>query len=317
MKILITGCAGFIGSHLTESLLVEGHFIFGIDNFDEFYDPSLKEDNVSLFLNHSNFELFREDITNESFWDSFDQQVDLVIHLAAKAGVLPSLIAPMDYSRTNILGTQLVLDWMNKRKIKRIIFGSSSSVYGNSTKAPFSEASDISNPISNYAFTKVSGEILMRTYFNQYGIKPIILRFFTVIGERQRPDLAINKFTRLIRNNQQINMYGDGTTTRDYTYVGDIVSGIKSAIQEFDKLPNQVHIFNLGSSNPVSLKKLIETLFTLINTQSKVIELPMQNGDVNHTFADISNANEYLNYVPSTDFETGIRKFLDWYSVPS
>lgn len=311
-KILITGFAGFIGSHLTERLLSDGYTVLGIDNFDPFYLKRLKEDNIRAFIDHPNFSMIEGDITAISTWNSITTPVDLVIHLAAKAGVLPSLQDPAGYLNTNVLGTQLLLNWMKENGVNHLIFGSSSSVYGNNKMVPFEENMDVTNPISNYAFTKVAGETLIKTHHNLYNLSAICLRFFTVIGERQRPDLAVNKFIRLIENDEPVTMYGDGSTSRDYTYVGDIVNGIISAIAYLKNNVGCFEIINLGNSNPISLKDMISTIYRLLDKRENIITMPMQPGDVLTTYADISKAGKLLHYAPQISFEQGVRKFLTW-----
>lgn len=288
--------------------------MLGIDNFDPFYARTLKEENIKHIVNHPHFTLLEGDITSIATWKAIEAEVDLVVHLAAKAGVLPSLQDPAGYLNTNVLGTQLLLTWMKERGLNKLIFGSSSSVYGNNKTVPFHENMDVTNPISNYAFTKVAGETLIKTHHNLYDLDAICLRFFTVIGERQRPDLAVNKFIRLIENNEAVTMYGDGSTSRDYTYVGDIVNGIISAMAYLNSNKKLFEIINLGNSNPISLKDMISTIYSILGKKEKIKTMPMQPGDVLTTFADISKAKNLLSYQPEVSFSDGVRKFISWKS---
>ncbi len=310
--ILITGCAGFIGSHLTEKLLAEGHQVTGLDNFDPFYAREHKEANLQHAKQNPAFAFVEGDIADQKTWDSLSVKPDAVIHLAAKAGVLPSLKDPSGYLRTNVSGTQLLLEWMRKADCDRLVFGSSSSVYGNTSETPFHEKMDVSRPISNYAFTKVACETLIRTYHELYGLNAVNLRFFTVIGERQRPDLAVNKFVRMIRNGEAVTMYGDGTTARDYTYVGDIVSGIGKALSWILDQDKAFETVNLGNHSPVNLLEMIHTVYRVLGQEPNIEQLPMQKGDVQITYANVEKAGRLFGYEPTTSFEQGVRKFVDW-----
>ena len=311
-RILLTGCAGFIGSHLCEQLLAAGHQVWGIDNFDDFYPRVVKERNMSGFAAHANFQLIEGDIATPDVWNTLNIKVDLVIHLAAKAGVLPSLKNPSGYLETNIHGTQRLLEWMRENDCKKLVFGSSSSVYGNTKETPFHEAMDVSRPISNYAFTKVASEILVRTYHEIHGLDAVNLRFFTVIGERQRPDLAVNKFVRMINADEPVTMYGDGSSARDYTYVGDIVDGIRKASTWILSQDQCFETINLGNHSPVNLLNMIHTVYRVMGKEPNIMQLPMQKGDVDITYADISKAQILLGYAPATSFEEGVRKFIEW-----
>ena len=312
-RALVTGCAGFIGSHLTELLLDKGFEVIGMDNFDAFYDKTIKEKNLAAFIANHNFHFIEADIRNENTWKNLNEKVDVAFHLAAKAGVLPSLKNPVDYISTNISGTQLLLDWMKLHEVKKLIFASSSSVYGNQTKIPFSETDIIDKPISPYASTKKSGELITYTYHHLYQLDVVNLRFFTVFGERQRPDLAIHKFIHKILKNEPIEIYGDGTTARDYTYIKDIVGGIFSSYEYIENKTGVYEIINLGNNNPVKLIDLINTLYEITNRTPNLIYKPMQPGDVNITFADISKAKFLLNYEPKTTFKQGLQNFLSWH----
>lgn len=313
--ILITGCAGFIGSHLTDFLLSEGHSVVGIDCFDAFYSRAIKEQNLTPALANPRFKFYENDITDDSFWQNLSEKIDVVVHLAAKAGVRPSLEDPSAYINTNIKGTQLLLDWMVKTGVKKLAFASSSSVYGDNPKVPFAETDSVDNPISPYAFTKKAGELLNHTYHHLYGLDIINLRFFTVYGERQRPDLAIHKFTKLMLAGQPISMYGTGSTARDYTYVADTVQGIVGAINYLQQNNNVFEIVNLGNSSPTTLQKLVETLYELTEQSSNINYLPMQPGDVERTFADVQKAKNLLGYSPKTSMEQGLKRFVNWYKT--
>lgn len=312
---LITGGAGFIGSHLADNLLKEGNKIIVIDNFCNFYDPRLKERNVKDNLNNPNYLLYRIDIRDmmaiESVFES--NNIDCVIHLAAMAGVRPSIENPTLYQEVNCLGTQNILECMKKYHINKLVMASSSSVYGNCKEVPFKESFVVDYAISPYAATKKANEVMTHVYHALDNMNVIMLRFFTVFGPRQRPDLAINKFTRLMLIDEQIPMFGDGSTSRDYTYVGDIVDGIKSSIKYVLENDNVYEIINLGNSNPVSLKDMINTIGEVLNKEPKILELPMQPGDVERTYADITKAKKLLGYDPKTSFKEGIQKFVEWY----
>lgn len=313
-KILVTGCAGFIGSHLTEALLEEGHEVVGIDNLDPFYDINLKKKNLSSFEDNPLFTFLRIDLSNsELLFKYFPGKIKLVIHLAGKAGVRPSFDDPIGFINANIVATQNLLEAMRKHKIYKFIFASSSSVYGNNKEIPFSENMDVSNPISPYAATKKACELLTYTYYYNFNINVINLRFFTVFGPRQRPDLAIHKFTRLIKEGKPITMYGNGCTARDYTYIDDIIKGIKCAIKYLNKNSNVYEIINLGNNKPVMLKDLINTLYEITHVNPDIVQEPMQPGDVDITYANISKAVSLLKYKPKNKFKEGLEDFINWY----
>ncbi|MCB0510016.1 MAG: GDP-mannose 4,6-dehydratase [Chitinophagales bacterium] len=317
-KILITGAAGFIGSHLSELLLTEGFKVVGLDNFDSFYSKELKLANLSSIQsnnNAANFSFYEVDICNKEQLYSIQDDIDLVVHIAAKAGVRPSIQNPTVYIDTNINGTQNVLDFMREREVDKIVFASSSSIYGNNKKTPFSELDDVGRPISPYAFTKRANELQIHTYHYLYEIDAICLRFFTVFGPRQRPDLAIRKFISLIQNNEPIEMYGDGSTGRDYTYVQDTVAGILLAINYLVNHKKVYEIVNLGNSKPLSLREMIDTIYEVLGKEKNIKQLPMQPGDVEQTFADISKAKELLNYSPKVGFKEGISRFIEWHKL--
>ena len=311
----ITGGAGFIGSTLTERLLKEGNKVIVIDNFCDYYDPKLKENNISLFLNNDNYKLYRDDIRDKnSIKNIFDEnKIDVIIHLAAMAGVRPSIEDPLLYQEVNGIGTQNILEQAKLHNIDKLVMASSSSVYGNNKETPFNEEMIVDYAISPYAATKKANEVMAHVYHKLNKMNIIMLRFFTVYGPKQRPDLAINKFTRLMLEDKSIPMYGDGTTSRDYTYVDDIVDGICRSINYVEENDNVYEIINLGSNNPISLIEMINTIGKVLNIEPKIDKLPMQPGDVDITYANISKARELLGYNPSTTFEEGIEKFINWY----
>ena len=319
--ILITGGAGFIGSHLSERLLREGNKVLVIDNFNNYYDPAIKRNNVeevkkTCVENNiclDNYIIFEGDIRdNEFLKEVFSNKIDSIIHLAAMAGVRPSIEAPSLYYDVNITGTVNLLERCRENNIKQFVFASSSSVYGNNEKVPFAESDRVDNPISPYAATKKSGELLCHTYHHLFDMNIACLRFFTVYGPRQRPDLAINKFTTLILEHKEIPFYGDGTTSRDYTFVDDIVSGIVSSINYVNTNDTVFEIFNLGGDKTVSLIEMVETIEDILGKKAKLNKLPMQPGDVNRTCADITHSKEIIGYNPKTTFKEGMKKFIEW-----
>jgi len=312
-NILVTGGAGFIGSHLVDRLLGEGDWqITVVDNFNDFYAPEVKRANISAFLFHPQFALREIDICDaENLLEVFaENKFDAIVHLAAQAGVRPSLSEPKLYADTNINGTLNLLELAREFAVEQFVFGSSSSVYGINSKVPFAEDDKISQPISPYAATKAAGELLCHTYSHLYPIRSVCLRFFTVYGARQRPDLAIHKFARLISDDKPIEMFGDGTTRRDYTFVDDIIQGVRAAI-DYDK--SDYEIFNLGESQTIELKDLIGLLEENLDKKAIIERHEMQPGDVPLTFADISKARELLNYNPHTKIEQGIPMFVEWF----
>lgn len=311
--VWVTGAAGFIGSHLVEQLLQQGQRVVGIDNFDAFYDRSIKESNLQAALSHPGFSFYELDLRVPGCLHVIKEKPDTVFHLAAKAGVLPSLKDPAAYTENNINATQHLLDFMKDAGIKNLVFASSSSIYGNAGKTPFSETDTNLLPISPYAFTKKSGELLTYVYHHLYKMNVINLRFFTVYGERQRPDLAIHKFTKQILSGKPVTMYGDGSTARDYTYVGDIVKGILQAWKFLLAQESSYEIINLGNHSPVTLHDLIHTLYEVLGETPHIVQESMKNGDVNVTWADITKAGEKLGYTPETTFREGLQKFVAWY----
>lgn len=312
MKILVTGAAGFIGSHLCEAL-VKDHNVIGIDNFCDFYDIKIKRNNLKKLAQFDNFKIIKADIRSKSdLEDVFSQnQFDLIIHLAAMAGVRPSIEDPVLYTEVNINGTVNLLEQCKKHKIKQFIFASSSSVYGNNKKVPFAESDAVDHPISPYAATKKAGELICHTYHNLEDISMACLRFFTVYGPRQRPDLAIHKFASKIVKGEKIPVFGDGSTQRDYTYIDDIIDGIVKSIESVTA-GCQYEIFNLGESQTISLSEMIQTIEDSLGMKAKKEILPLQPGDVERTYADISKAKAILGYNPQTKFKAGVDKFIEW-----
>ncbi|MCI5058334.1 MAG: GDP-mannose 4,6-dehydratase [Flavobacteriales bacterium] len=311
--VLVTGCAGFIGSHLVSKLLKQGFQVMGLDNFDDFYPRNIKEKNLAEFIDHQNFTFREFDICRDDF-EILEEPVDIVVHLAAKAGVLPSVNNPVDFLEVNVMGTQRVLEFMRNKGIRKLVFASSSSIYGNSKEIPFQEDADVSEPISPYASTKKSCELLIHTYHHLFDFDVINLRFFTVYGPKQRPDLAIHKFVHKIINQQVIQVYGDGSTSRDYTFIDDIVSGIEASIDLVGKSKGLYEIMNLGNGNPITLKSMIDVLFEVFGP-TELEYVAKQPGDVDITYADISKAQKLLNYSPQTSFFEGILKFKEWYAL--
>lgn len=310
IKILITGCAGFIGSSLVDRLLNLGFSVVGIDNLDTFYDKSIKLQNLHTALKSNYFKFIHGDILQPELVKEIIkvENVNLVVHLAAKAGVRPSILDPAAYYLTNVQGTLTVLEAMRENGINKIIFASSSSVYGNNPKVPFSEEDSVDHPISPYAATKKAGELLCYTYHHLYRFDVFCLRFFTVYGPRQRPDLAIHKFTDIILDENEIPVFGDGSTRRDYTYIDDILDGILSAIRNV----SGYEIINLGESRTIRLDELLHLLSVNLNKKLNIKKLPLQAGDVDITYADISKAKRLLNYQPNWGFEDGLHAFLNW-----
>jgi UDP-glucuronate 4-epimerase len=314
--VLITGCAGFIGSHLSEKLLSEGYAVTGIDNFDPFYDIAIKKRNLATALSHEQFHFIEADISDQRLLEElFPGGIDLVVHLAGKAGVRPSIEDPSGYIKANIIATQNLLDAMKIREIKKMAFASSSSVYGNLKEVPFTEAMDVSNPISPYAATKKACELINHTYHHLFGFDIINMRFFTVFGPRQRPDLAIHKFTRLMRSGLSVPMFGDGTTARDYTYIEDTLQGITGAIDYLFTHENVFETVNLGNNHPITLNEMISVIADAAGVQPVISQLPMQAGDVDITYADISKAKQFFGYHPNYDFKKGVKQFVEWYDA--
>jgi UDP-glucuronate 4-epimerase len=344
---LLTGCAGFIGSHTLDRLLADGHQVIGVDNFDPFYDRSLKKANIAAHADNPSFELLEADLAEPETYtklkflaDSLPSSppseggvpdgrggsesddtpspisqlpssasFDAIIHLAAKAGVRPSIEDPVGYQRANVIATQNLLEFAKEQDIKQFVFASSSSVYGVNPNVPWSETHDVSGPISPYASTKVSCELLSHVYSHLYGIRVVGLRFFTVYGPRQRPDLAINKFVRLIEAGEPIPVFGDGSTRRDYTFIEDIVTGILGSLH-YDK--TNYEVINLGNDQTITLAEMIETIEEVIGKKALIDRLPEQPGDVPQTWADVTKAGDLLNYDPKISLLEGIERFVAW-----
>jgi len=337
MTYLVTGGSGFIGSHLIEKLLKEGHSVINIDNFDDFYDYKIKIKNTLASLKKNidfefsekendiqnlisiskseSYTLYFQDIRDKNGLEKIFQnhQIDLVIHLAALAGVRPSIERPLEYEEVNVRGTMNLWELCNQFNIRKFICASSSSVYGNNEKTPFSENDNVDQPISPYAATKKSGEVLGHVYHSLYGIDMIQLRFFTVYGPRQRPDLAIHKFTKLISENKEIPFYGDGNTARDYTYIDDIIDGILKSVNYLEKNSNIYEIINLGESEVVTLSEMLSEIEKNLNKTAIKKILPLQPGDVQKTSADITKAKNLIDYNPTTNFQNGTKKFVEWF----
>ncbi|MEA3402624.1 MAG: GDP-mannose 4,6-dehydratase [Armatimonadota bacterium] len=308
--ILVTGAAGFIGSHLSEALAARGDRVIGLDNFDPYYDPAIKRRNVAELAQSDRFQLIEGDICDpQAVERAFSDGLDGVIHLAARAGVRPSIKDPTGYARVNVEGTAVLLEAARQHAVDRFIFGSSSSVYGAANKVPFSEDQRIDRPISPYAATKVGAEALCHTCHHLYGMPIVVLRFFTVYGPRQRPDLAINKFVRLLETGEPIPQYGDGSSSRDYTYVADIVRGVIAAWES----DLQWEIINLGSSAPVRLDEMIAAVGEAVGVEPVVEVLDDQPGDVPRTYASIERARRLLGWEPQWSLAEGLREFVAWY----
>ena len=314
-SFVVTGVAGFIGSHLSAALLARGDHVIGVDNFDPFYDRKLKLANVAQ-LAPDRFELIELDIRDaHAVRELFDRARPAgVFHIAALAGVRPSINDPARFVSVNVDGLVSVLEAARACDCQHFIFASSSSVYGNNTKVPFAETDPVDEPISPYAATKRAGELICHTYSRLYGISVACLRFFTVYGPAQRPDLAISKFMRLIADDQPVPMFGDGSTSRDYTYIDDIIHGVLAAHEFIVSSPSSplFRIFNLGGSQPVALRDMIESVGAVVGNKPRIEQLPMQPGDVQRTFADLSRSRQELGFNPQTPFEDGLRKQWAW-----
>jgi nucleoside-diphosphate-sugar epimerase len=312
MHFLITGCAGFIGSHLTDRLLHQGHKVTSIDNFDAFYPRSVKMQNIESALKSSRFKFVEGDLSKDKVYEGLPTDIDCVVHLAGKAGVRPSVENPEAYIESNITATQNLLKWMNRSGLKKMVFASSSSVYGNNKSIPFRELDAVDHPISPYAFTKKACELLNHVYHHLYQIDVLNLRFFTVYGPRQRPDLAIHKFINAIRADEPITLFGDGSSARDYTFIDDIIAGVLKAIDYTMDHQGVFEIINIGNNNPVQLRTLVDKLYALMGKEPKLTYAPMQSGDVERTFADVSKAELMLGYKPKTSLDDGLLAFKDW-----
>jgi UDP-glucuronate 4-epimerase len=316
MRILVTGGAGFIGSHLVERLLAEGHNVAILDDFNDFYDPKTKRGNISGVA--KDIAVHDVDLRDGAKVAGLlgKEKFDAIFHLAARAGVRPSIQQPQLYYDTNVAGTLHLLEAARTNGVERFIFASSSSVYGAAKKVPFSEEEHLIQTLSPYAATKISGEFLCSTYSHLYKLRIVALRYFTVYGARQRPDLAIHQFTRKISAGESIDQFGDGTTRRDYTYIDDIIHGTMAALK-YDGGPSRTgglfDVFNLGESDTIQLKDLIAAIEKALGKKAKINRLPEQPGDMPLTYADISKARKLLGYDPKTKFEDGLPKFVDWF----
>lgn len=313
LTILVTGGAGFIGSFLCEKLISLGNKVVCLDNFNDFYAPSLKYQNLENVISDPNFILVEGDIRDYLCLTRIfeEHSPDLVVHLAAMAGVRPSIENPELYYDVNINGTFKLLEHCRTYNVRKFIFASSSSVYGNNHKVPFSETDPVDNPISPYAYSKKSGELLCHLYYQLYDFSVTCLRFFTVYGPRQRPDLAIRRFTENIIKGLPISIFGEGRTQRDYTYIDDIIAGIIGGITY--TIENRGYeIFNLGESKPIGLLEMVRSIEDLLGLKAQMEMLPMQPGDVEITYADIGKSRRLLHYNPSTDFHTGLKEFIEW-----
>jgi UDP-glucuronate 4-epimerase len=307
---LITGGAGFIGSHLVDGLLRDGWQVTVIDNFDPYYDEAIKRRHIAPHRQHTNYRLVEADIRDGAKLNALlTGDYSVIVHLAAKAGVRNSLTDPLGYQMTNVIGTQNLLTFAYQRGIKQFVFGSSSSVYGECPSLPWSETDLGLTPINPYASTKLANEQMGYVYAKTFGLRFIGLRFFTVFGERQRPDLAIHKFSRLMLAGKTIPVYGDGSSERDFTYWGDIVAGVRAAM---GYTAADYEIFNLGNNRTIGLIEMIRKLEAVLNVEAKIDWQPWQPGEMRRTWADISKAQKLLGYEPATDFDTGLRRFANW-----
>jgi UDP-glucuronate 4-epimerase len=317
VKVLVTGGAGFIGSHVCESLAARGDDVVIVDSFDPFYSPAVKRRNVESLLRDGGAELVEADIGDvDTIARRLSAPVDAIIHLAARAGVRPSLEKPLEYARTNVEGTLAMLELARRLGVRPFVFGSSSSVYGDATPVPFLESEPASEPISPYAATKRAGELLCRSHAHLFGLSIICVRLFTVYGPRQRPDLAIHKFARLMTDGRPIPFYGDGSTERDYTFVADIVDGVVRALDwALAAEPHAFEIVNLGESQTTSLSQLVEMISAELGVEATLDRQPQQPGDVQRTYASVEKARVLLGYDPRTSMRDGIRQFVDWFKA--
>jgi UDP-glucuronate 4-epimerase len=313
MHILLTGGAGFIGSHLTRKLLAEGHSVDCLDNFNNYYDPAMKRANVRPFLDHPSWRLFEGDIVDWPMLQRLfaERRYDRIVHLAARAGVRPSIQEPLLYEQVNVQGTLHLFELCRQHGIDKMVFASSSSVYGINNKVPFSESDPVDHPISPYAATKRAGELMAWTYHHLYNLSVSCMRFFTVYGPGQRPDMAIHKFARLIHSGKSLQVFGDGRSRRDYTFIDDIVQGLYAALLRCDGY----RIYNLGESSTIELLALIRLLEDALGRKALLEYLPDQPGDVPITYADISLAQRELDYHPTTDIAAGIDRFAAWFKA--
>lgn len=311
MNVVVTGGAGFIGSHLVDRLLARGDRVVVIDDFNTFYDPAIKHRNLAHHAGNPAFSLVEADICDATHMREIiaAQPVDMIVHLAARAGVRPSIQQPALYWRVNCEGTTNVLEAARLAGVSRLVVASSSSVYGANAKVPYSEDDPVDQPVSPYAATKKATELLCHTYHHLYGMSILCLRFFTVYGPRQRPEMAIHRFIDLLANGRPVPMFGDGTTSRDYTYVDDIMDGVVRAVDHCDGY----RVYNIGESRTVTLRELIAIIGRTLGVEPRIDQRPLQPGDVTRTFADISRMSSELGYDPRTPIEDGIRKMVEWY----
>lgn len=315
MEILVTGGAGFIGSHLTERLLERGDRVVVIDNLNDYYNPRIKEQNIAKSMKSSSMTFIKGDITDIKLLQKIfeDNSFDVIVHLAARAGVRASLEQPILYEEVNCRGTLNLLEMARRHQVKRFVFASSSSVYGNVRETPFREDARIDRPVSPYAATKAAGELYCHNYHHLFGISSTCLRFFTVYGPRQRPDMAIHKFAMMIDQGKTIPFYGDGSTARDYTFYTDIIDGVVAAIDR----DLGYEIINLGESRTTTLSSLVAIIEKELGKKAELNKLPIQPGDVEITFADVSKAKRLLDYKPSTTIEEGVHRFIQWFKAPT
>jgi UDP-glucuronate 4-epimerase len=312
-RLLVTGAAGFIGSHLIEALVSQGDEVVGVDNFDAFYPRAMKERNLAEVGRSPRLSFWEHDMLDVAAVRERLTPETVVVHLAAKAGVRPSLADPVGYARANVTGTAAVLEAARQAGVSRIVFGSSSSVYGDSTPAPFREDAGAVVPVSPYAATKRAAELLLSSVAPIYGFRATSLRFFTVYGPRQRPDLAIHAFTRKMVEGRILTLFGDGTQARDYTYCDDIIAGVLAAIRWTGTAPVGVETFNLGGNRSIATADMVAEIAAALGVRPKVEWAPMQPGDVQRTAADLTKSSAVLGYTPKTPFPEGIRRFVQWY----
>jgi UDP-glucuronate 4-epimerase len=312
-RVLVTGAVGFIGGHTCRALLQEGREVVGLDNFDPFYDRRIKEGALAKLREERGFSFAEGDIRDESLLCELLDGVDVVVHLAARAGVRPSIEDPGLYASVNVEGTVRLLEACRSRDVRRFVFGSSSSVYGDTSEPPFREDAPALDPVSPYAATKRAGELLCQVYHHLFGMRIASLRFFTVYGPRQRPDLAIHRFTRLLAEGTPIQQFGDGSSERDYTHIDDILKGVSGAVSWTADDEPAHEVFNLGESRTVRLDHLIRLISDALGVAPEIEYLPMQPGDVQRTHADISKARAVLGYDPQVAIEDGITRFVTWY----
>jgi UDP-glucuronate 4-epimerase len=312
-RVLVTGAAGFIGSHLIQALVDQGDDVIGVDNFDPFYPRTMKERNLAEIGTQRRWSFREQDILDVPALQALLTPDTIIVHLAAKAGVRPSLADPTGYAQANVTGTAAVAEAARQVGVSRIVFGSSSSVYGDSTPVPFREDAVALLPVSPYAATKRAAELLLTAVAPIYSFRVVSLRFFTVYGPRQRPDLAIHAFTRKMVEGRAVTLFGDGTQARDYTYCDDIIAGVLAAIRWSAKAPIGVETFNLGGSRPIPTEAMVAEIAAALGVQPKIEWAPMQPGDVQRTAADISKSHRVLGYQPKTPFPEGIRRFVHWF----